>query len=135
MIRRPPRSTRTDTLFPYTTLFRSVAGQPVEPRGDVGRVDRHLSRRAARRSFLPFGQAREEPPIIGIGAGEARLDERCPRPALPGQRLGAVPCALALGPVGIDAAGEPHGGGGGAARAGGRRVRTGGERQGRSLGG
>src|SRR3546814_1522440 len=27
MIRRPPRSTRTDTLFPYTTLFRSVARQ------------------------------------------------------------------------------------------------------------
>src|SRR3546814_649220 len=26
MIRRPPRSTRTDTLFPYTTLFRSLAG-------------------------------------------------------------------------------------------------------------
>src|SRR3546814_18084951 len=25
MIRRPPRSTRTDTLFPYTTLFRSCA--------------------------------------------------------------------------------------------------------------
>src|SRR3546814_2275098 len=25
MIRRPPRSTRTDTLFPYTTLFRSIA--------------------------------------------------------------------------------------------------------------
>src|SRR3546814_17929271 len=31
MIRRPPRSTRTDTLFPYTTLFRSVLldGDPV----------------------------------------------------------------------------------------------------------
>src|SRR3546814_10274615 len=26
MIRRPPRSTRTDTLFPYTTLFRSLEG-------------------------------------------------------------------------------------------------------------
>src|SRR3546814_11339159 len=26
MIRRPPRSTRTDTLFPYTTLFRSARG-------------------------------------------------------------------------------------------------------------
>src|SRR3546814_2348254 len=26
MIRRPPRSTRTDTLFPYTTLFRSPSG-------------------------------------------------------------------------------------------------------------
>src|SRR3546814_11894353 len=28
MIRRPPRSTRTDTLFPYTTLFRSVPRRP-----------------------------------------------------------------------------------------------------------
>src|SRR3546814_5429319 len=28
MIRRPPRSTRTDTLCPYTTLFRSVADRP-----------------------------------------------------------------------------------------------------------
>src|SRR3546814_1661333 len=27
MIRRPPRSTRTDTLFPYTTLFRSLLGE------------------------------------------------------------------------------------------------------------
>src|SRR3546814_8281635 len=27
MIRRPPRSTRTDTLFPYTTLFRSTGGE------------------------------------------------------------------------------------------------------------
>src|SRR3546814_17042136 len=33
MIRRPPRSTRTDTLFPYTTLFRSRRGD----RGIVGR--------------------------------------------------------------------------------------------------
>src|SRR3546814_10797105 len=32
MIRRPPRSTRTDTLFPYTTLFRSwKAGNPLSP--------------------------------------------------------------------------------------------------------
>src|SRR3546814_5521863 len=31
MIRRPPRSTRTDTLFPYTTLFRSI----VTGRGEV----------------------------------------------------------------------------------------------------
>src|SRR3546814_7435727 len=28
MIRRPPRSTRTDTLFPYTTLFRSLSPMP-----------------------------------------------------------------------------------------------------------
>src|SRR3546814_16205437 len=30
MIRRPPRSTRTDTLFPYTTLFRSLSGQRIQ---------------------------------------------------------------------------------------------------------
>src|SRR3546814_1956824 len=29
MIRRPPISTRTDTLFPYTTLFRSVSAKPM----------------------------------------------------------------------------------------------------------
>src|SRR3546814_1312610 len=29
MIRRPPRSTRTDTLFPYTTLFRSSVSRPL----------------------------------------------------------------------------------------------------------
>src|SRR3546814_3930785 len=31
MIRRPPRSTRTDTLFPYTTLVRSTVGQCLDP--------------------------------------------------------------------------------------------------------
>src|SRR3546814_13227318 len=36
MIRRPPRSTRTDTLFPYTTLFRSGAALA---RGREGRLD------------------------------------------------------------------------------------------------
>src|SRR3546814_19810176 len=39
MIRPPPRSTRTDTLFPYTTLFRSLA----HAQGDrLGRADRQL---------------------------------------------------------------------------------------------
>src|SRR3546814_10204025 len=32
MIRPPPRSTRTDTLFPYTTLFRSMVALPPVPR-------------------------------------------------------------------------------------------------------
>src|SRR3546814_17654233 len=32
MIRRPPRSTRTDTLFPYTTLFRSLTTDAVVAR-------------------------------------------------------------------------------------------------------
>src|SRR3546814_20833396 len=34
MIRRPPRSTRTDTLFPYTTLFRALRHRRAQ--GDVG---------------------------------------------------------------------------------------------------
>src|SRR3546814_10804267 len=38
MIRRPPISTRTDTLFPYTTLFRSVGGVPAD--GLFWRIDR-----------------------------------------------------------------------------------------------
>src|SRR3546814_19792025 len=37
-IRRPPRSTRTDTLFPYTTLFRSVRLCDVAPDGSSKRV-------------------------------------------------------------------------------------------------
>src|SRR3546814_13258873 len=35
MIRRPPRSTRTDTLFPYTTLFRSDDGLAIEEEQDL----------------------------------------------------------------------------------------------------
>src|SRR3546814_10335300 len=51
MIRRPPRSTRTDTLFPYTTLFRSAEGRGGEPVQIVGepaldaRADRGIARR------------------------------------------------------------------------------------------
>src|SRR3546814_1499122 len=45
MIRRPPRSTRTDTLFPYTTLFRSIYAYGMHA-GSLtfnGRIDaRHL---------------------------------------------------------------------------------------------
>src|SRR3546814_4182774 len=51
MIRRPPRSTRTDTLFPYTTLFRScakyAAGEAYRPdRTGDGATDQPGRRRA-----------------------------------------------------------------------------------------
>src|SRR3546814_691204 len=39
MVRRPPRSTRTDTPFPYTTLFRSVARGRRQDRGDSRLAD------------------------------------------------------------------------------------------------
>src|SRR3546814_3882606 len=38
MLRRPPRSTRTDTLFPYTTLFRSGAAVVIGDAVDVARI-------------------------------------------------------------------------------------------------
>src|SRR3546814_13230590 len=42
MIRRPPRSTRTDTLFPYTTLFRAGAGElSARQREQVRGADTH----------------------------------------------------------------------------------------------
>src|SRR3546814_4767353 len=52
MIRRPPRSTRTDTLFPYTTLFRSGCRRPSPPpvpqaaaraQNRAGRSEEHTS--------------------------------------------------------------------------------------------
>src|SRR3546814_13742366 len=48
MIRRPPRSTRTDTLFPYSTLFRSIVQQAFEEGiTDLNRLARSLSTAAA----------------------------------------------------------------------------------------
>src|SRR3546814_3560345 len=58
MIRRPPRSTRTDTLFPYTTLFRSPADRRRRPRDGLrlGRhpcsLPRHRGQRRPRRAAL-----------------------------------------------------------------------------------
>src|SRR3546814_13105274 len=65
MIRRPPRSTRTDTLFPYTTLFRSrpsSSGQPgidcmSKPPVPVDGDDRKANRRKTNRQTH---QAREK---------------------------------------------------------------------------
>src|SRR3546814_11605159 len=57
MIRRPPRSTRTDTLFPYTTLFRSVQGR-------------------ARRACRGGGQDARRRPREGDGRDRARRRRR-----------------------------------------------------------
>src|SRR3546814_1933060 len=52
MIRRPPRSTRTDTLLPYTTLFRSARFQ--EGRGRTARALRSKAVRAPFRRHGPY---------------------------------------------------------------------------------
>src|SRR3546814_4873563 len=60
MIRRPPRSTRTDILFPYTTLFRSQAARLVE----IGIVRPAVERRETLRS----GGSAAAPVAGAIGA-------------------------------------------------------------------
>src|SRR3546814_8055437 len=66
MIRRPPRSTRTDTLFPYTTLFRSIRGSSAK-----------LARSKARRYLTkPSGdRAKKIAPRSGEGRSEEHTSE------------------------------------------------------------
>src|SRR3546814_2334958 len=65
MIRRPPRSTRTDTLFPYTTLFRSGTGFKT-PEPMAGKL--RLVHRGSDTEFeMPFA-------IQADGSGETRWD-------------------------------------------------------------
>src|SRR3546814_19506899 len=73
MIRRPPRSTRTDTLFPYTTLFRS-AGLLVHD-GRVHQLDvQHRRIEVARVAVrlvdvdIALEQATVSPHVEGVGA-------------------------------------------------------------------
>src|SRR3546814_9332907 len=56
MIRRPPRSTRTDTLFPYTTLFRSPASwlAPTSACNTSTRPSTRISLRFIDRAAKPF---------------------------------------------------------------------------------
>src|SRR3546814_1781986 len=83
MIRRPPRSTRTDTLFPYTTLFRTRAG-----------LFDHL-----RPEHEPVGdlhQARNEGHLRGLRPG-AVLQPEWRYGRRPGRRkLGLLPAVLLL---------------------------------------
>src|SRR3546814_10840500 len=61
MIRRPPRSTRTDTLFPYTTLFRSRAAV-------LGANDGIVSTASLLTGIAASGAARETILLSGIAA-------------------------------------------------------------------
>src|SRR3546814_2527857 len=74
MIRRPPRSTRTDTLFPYTTLFRSAgaisARQPVLSRrhGGAAGIDEPAAVADAT-AALPARRLYQEVARRSVGAG------------------------------------------------------------------
>src|SRR3546814_5626526 len=66
MLRRPPRSTRTDTLFPYTTLFRSV--EAVE----LGPVLLRLQALAVRRWRALGADPRLDRSVLGVEVGHVR---------------------------------------------------------------
>src|SRR3546814_12146227 len=73
MIRRPPRSTRTDTLFPYTTLFRSDLQLDAGLAPDV--VQEGLAVRGAPAGFgCHRANMRDAAPADLAGAGLQRLD-------------------------------------------------------------
>src|SRR3546814_20993264 len=90
MIRRPPRSTRTDTLFPYTTLFRSLGLRPVWYVESVARSAGPLATGAW--DISPAGRP-------------ARPDSRCPRPS-PDPRL--LPPVAGQAPAGAAAVAPAH---------------------------
>src|SRR3546814_10144940 len=90
MIRRPPRSTRTDTLFPYTTLFRSAA---VARPCDFGGVD-----------LLPVLKGHDLQPTRGDQPVKARPPFRCTRRRIGRDQFGD---GEPVGPVGADRPGRP----------------------------
>src|SRR3546814_15052642 len=97
MIRRPPRSTRTDTLFPYTTLFRSFGGGRRRQRQKSFRhVPPSRCRAASRESrrYASLGShsrkqsaaSRQDVPITAEGKLHSALIIREPRSSLPQHR-------------------------------------------------
>src|SRR3546814_18014799 len=75
MIRRPPRSTRTDTLFPYTTLFRSVpVHQALVAVDQALAVERHEDLQNCLREALVHGEALALPVAGGAEAAELLQD-------------------------------------------------------------
>src|SRR3546814_227799 len=113
MIRRPPISTRTDTLFPYTTLFRSgvdridlwIGLEPGDKRGDhflllsagqpIGKPDVARTARPVKQRPRPGPDAG----VLGHGfgerlAGQGRIEARRSGHAFLPQALGSVDAAV-----------------------------------------
>src|SRR3546814_19460646 len=96
MIRRPPRATRTDTLFPYTTLFRSAADA-----GDAGARACRVQADALRRDSAGLrgcgdeaeavsGRHPRRPPALLRGRAHRRAED-CLRVSRDATRAGAAP--------------------------------------------
>src|SRR3546814_16905281 len=97
MFGRPPRSTRTDTLVPYTTLFRSYAGLDVQPEliveDDTRRVELHRKPLGVVGAIVPwnapvFIAANKIAPALA--AGNTVVVKTAPTTPLPTLRLGEL---------------------------------------------
>src|SRR3546814_20243848 len=104
MIRRPPRSTRTDTLFPYTTLFRSLArivkrhraddrmaeqvAGDLHPDRQFEEVGRHPSRCRGLRAISFDVAAR----LTQAGKIERQRREGADEPGNDGEKIGRATC-------------------------------------------
>src|SRR3546814_3623119 len=82
MIRRPPRSTRTDTLFPYTTLFRSeslpeAAAIPVDAVVDGSEVTQTVAAAGDENSTIDLNLAIDlgGDSTVGVGDADQRSEE------------------------------------------------------------
>src|SRR3546814_15498740 len=91
MIRRPPRATRTDTLFPYTTLFRRARDR------DAGQIVRRgvSEEHRARAAEQPGSDLLEAPSVLGeqlrdLGREEEELFAY--RPPTSGAEIGRASC-------------------------------------------
>src|SRR3546814_2882719 len=75
MKRRPPRSTRTDTLFPYTTLFRSGERRSVSWDGEdyQARFDRLAEAGSDVHGEATFVRAYESASVLDAGCGTGRV--------------------------------------------------------------
>src|SRR3546814_14829195 len=80
MIRRPPRSTLTDTLFPYPTLFRSF-GAPMKITASAARTAKP-PKTPVLSATLPPVVARSAPPIVGPAIAPIRPTPRAQPPDL-----------------------------------------------------
>src|SRR3546814_16308296 len=82
MSRRPPRSTRTDTLFPYTTLFLSSVRQRIRDRpthASTRPEQRDPHHEPGRPKFMTFMQIALKNAFFSVAA--SRLDGLCPETA------------------------------------------------------
>src|SRR3546814_14192493 len=85
MLRRPPRATRTDTLFPYTTLFRSdvadpqVAGHAIEREAPRIAQPREADLRAGARGLAEWVVGRDGVGQVAVGPVDVDADRKSTR--------------------------------------------------------